>query len=180
MAQHRALRIAGRPAGEHDLGEGSPVDRRGGQGLGPSGEVGQGLDPDNRQAQGASRRFGLTGGKDELRTRLLDDLAPEIDRMPDVERDGDAAGVGDCQEGQAPFRSIDGPDDRPVAGTEAGIGEDASGTRDGRGQVAVGQRPRPERRSNDQRRAFREALTTEAHEVDQGLHGSSVDLATVH
>ena len=64
-------------------------------------------------------------------------LRAEIDRVADVERDRDAAGVGDGQEREAPFRSVDGPDDRPVADAQPCIGEDAGGTGDGRGQVPV-------------------------------------------
>ena len=95
VGQHRALRLAGRAAREDDLGERRRHRRRRAERLRAPGQVGQRLDQDDRQAEGARRRLGLAGGEDELRARLVDDLAPEVDGVADVERHRDAAGVLD-------------------------------------------------------------------------------------
>ena len=44
----------------------------------------------------------------------------------------------DCEEGKAPFGSIDRPDDGSVAGLESRIGQDPGSARDGVGEVSIG------------------------------------------
>ena len=68
--------------------------------------------------------LGLAGREDDLGGGLVDDLLREIHRVPDVERDGDDSGMGEGEQGDAPFGAIDGPQDRAIPGLETGVGQD--------------------------------------------------------
>ena len=92
-----ALRLAGGAAREDDLREGVASDVGGIDGLGRR-AVGQRFDEQDRQPELAGRGLGLATRDHELRVGLADDLAPEVDGVPDVERHGDRTEVGDREE----------------------------------------------------------------------------------
>ena len=119
VAEHRALRLTGGPAREHDLRERVAGHRRRRQRRRPPGPIGERLDPHDRQAELACRRLGLTARDDQLGAGLGDDLATEVDGVADVERDRDPARVGDRQERDPPLRPVDGPDDCAITFDEA-------------------------------------------------------------
>ncbi len=171
MAEHRALRLTGGPAREHDLRECVARHRRRRQWRRPPGAIGERLDPHDRQAELACRCLGLTARDDQLGAGLRDDLATEIDGVADVERDRDRARVGDRQERDPPLRPVDGPDDRAIAFGEALVGEDARGARHDRPEIAVAPRSRPEERTDHERGSPIEPRFPRSDQVDQGLHG---------
>ena len=80
----------------------APVTGRRRRSVRPAGEVGQGLDEQDREAELARRGLRLTARDDQLRLRLADDLPAEVDRVPDVERDGDARRGGRSRRTRSP------------------------------------------------------------------------------
>ena len=180
MAEHRPLRIAGRPAREDDLGKVVGLDRRRRQRLGASGAIRQRLDEDDREAELARRLLGLPAGDDEAGLGLRRDLAPELDRVADVDGDRDAARMDEPEEGEPPLGPVHRPDDRTVAGSEALVGEDAGDPRHGMPEVAIADRPGPERGPDHQRRPAVEPGADLLDEIDQRLHGSSSGVGGAH
>ncbi len=173
VAEHRALRLTGGPAREHDLRERGARHRCRWQGRCPPGPIRERLDPHDRQAELACRRLGLTTRDDQPGPGLGDDLATEVDRVADVERDRDPARVGDCQERDPPLGPVDGPHDGTVAFGQALVGEDARRARHDRPEVAVAPGPRPEERTDHERGSPVEPRCSRSDQVDQGLHDRS-------
>jgi hypothetical protein len=91
--------------------------------------------------------------------------------VADVERDGDPAGVGDCQERDPPLRPVDGPHDRPIAFGEALLGEDGCSARHDGPEIAVAPGSRPEERTDHEGGTLIEPRCPHADQVDQGIHG---------
>ena len=132
--------LAGRARGEQDLEQVVRTDVGRRQRLG-------------RRARSGMRSMRITGSPSprawaavccEAKTRLARvlarDLGREVRRASDVERDEDETGMDRAQQGDAPLRSVDGPDRRPVAG-EAPVVEDAGNARHdgpGRGSARSG------------------------------------------
>ena len=125
MGEHRALRLAGRPAREDDLGE--RVGGHGGRRRGSARRArsGSDLDPDDGQPERPGRGLGLAAGEDEPGAGLVDDLAAELDGVADVERHGHAAEVGDGEKARPHSGRLTAqmmarsPGSRPAAGRTA-------------------------------------------------------------
>ena len=153
VRDHRSLRVAGRPAGEHDLGEVVRPDRRRRQRLRPAGVIGQRLDPDDRQTEraGASAVWRLAS------TSVASVWAATLAANSFVWRASsgtdDRAGVGDGEEGDPPLGPVDGPEDHPIAGLRAGVGEDPAARGTIAAEVAIPPHAGPERRSDQEGRA---------------------------
>ena len=170
MADHGALRVAGRAAREDDLGEVVGSDGRGRERIRPAGLIGERLDPDDGQPQRSCAVRRLSAGQDEAGSGLRRDLRRELLGVADVERDGHTARVGGGEEGDHPLRSIDRPDDDPIARLEPGVRKDPGRSGHDRRQIAVAPDPRAEAGPDEQRRAVVIARGALGHEVDQRLH----------
>ena len=175
MAEHRALRLAGGAAGEHDLREVVRIDFCRLDGRRSPGQVRQGLDEQDGQPELARRRLRLGARDHQLRPGLGHDLGPEVDRVPDVQRHRHGTKVGDREERDPPLRPVDRPQDDPVPLADAGVMDHARGLGHDATEIAVAPGPRPEERPDHERGPAIEAFRAGPDEIDQGVHvGASV------
>lgn len=167
VAEHRPLGLAGGAAREHDLGQRGRGDRGRLDRGRPSRLVEQRLHPHDRQAQLPRDAVRLAAREHKPAIGLGDDLAPELNRMADVQGHRHRTQVRAGQEADAPLRPVDGPDDDPVPLANARCAQDARRARHDPREIAVAPRACAEERPDEQRGLAVEPRCAGLDQVDQ-------------